>query len=242
MREQLKPYHAISAREVQKLMRAARRQSRQVDRLLEAMPAGWSVATYDPNLLFDAFPRLQLRDGFRLAAYQYYDGGNGNGFAFAIPADKWLPEPAEGLDFGWSSSGAPILISAGHALPEWVHYEVAQFLEGDGSPLSYFQASIFMRELQEMGAFWHGCSWSTHEVLTSAAQIPKQKWQWQEKRPREWRPTVQQNPFGLWQVVFYSHTGLEQERIVLHRDTFEEGYQFSTEEKTIALGEGGYIF
>jgi hypothetical protein len=240
LRERSNPAHVIPAREVQKLIRAARRQSRQVDRRLEPMPSGWSVAPYDPNLLFDAFPRLQLREGFRLAAYQYYEMGTGNGFVFATPAGKWLPEPAQDLEF--SSTGAPALGAAGTPLPEWVHAEVGQFLEGDGSPLSYFQASIFMRELQEMGAQWHGCSWSTHEVVTSAIQIPKQKWQWQDKRLRDWRPTVRQNPDGLWRVVFYTHTGLEQERIIRHRDTFEEGYEFDTEQTTIALGEGGYIF
>ncbi len=242
MREQSKVNHAISAREVQKLMRAARRQSRQIDRLLQSMPSGWSVAPHDPNLLFDAFPRLQLRDGFRLAAYQYYEAGNGNGFFFAIPANKWLPDPDEKFGITWSSSGAATLSSGGAHLPEWMHADVAQFLEGDGSALSYFHASIFTRELLEMGALWHGCSWSTHEVLTSATQLPKQKWQWQGKRPRDWRPRVLQNPAGHWQVVFYSHSGLEQERIILHKDIFEEGYRFNTEETTIALGEGGYIF
>ena len=242
MREQSNPAHVVPAREVRKLMRAARRQSRQVDRRLEPMPSGWSVAPFDPNLLFDAFPRLQLREGFRLAAYQHYEGGNGNGFVFAIPAGKWLPDPPGELDFAWSPEGASILSSGDSPLPEWVHAGIAQFLEGDGSPLSYFQASIFMRELQEMGAQWHGCSWSTHEVLTSMIRVPKQKWEWRERRPRDWRPTVRQNSDGLSQVVFHSHTGLGQERIIRHRDTFEEGYQFHTDEVTIALGEGGYVF
>lgn len=38
-------------------------------------------------------------------------------------------------------------------------------IEGDGSHWSYLSASIFMREINEFGASWHGCSWSTHEII-----------------------------------------------------------------------------
>jgi len=233
----------IGSLAVKKLMRVARRFSRQIDKSWEALPSGWSYASYDPNLLFDAFPNLQLRDGFRLAAYQFYEGGNGNGFVFATPVNRSLPEPPEnGFDFDWSLEGTPIFHSAEKPLPDWVHSDIGSFLEGDGSPVSYFQASIFMRELQEMGSLWHGCSWSTHEVLTSVAQIAKQKWKWQEKKPRDWRPAVGKNSADLWQVAFYSHTGLGQEQIISHKDTFTAGYLFETNDEIIALGEGGYIF
>jgi hypothetical protein len=243
MSEKGQPEHRIGGRVVQKLMREARRLARQVDQRLSALPPGWSLASFDPNILFDAFNRLQLRKGFQLAAYQFCDGGNGNGFVFAIPARRWLPDPPpSGCRFDWSPSGAPVFCSPEQSLPEWVHADVERFLEGDGSPLSYFQAGIFMRELREMGAYWHGCSWSTHEVLTSAVRIAKQAWEWQEKEPRDWRPLVRQDPSAARQVAFYSHTGLGQEQIILHTDTFYEGYHFCTGEKVVALGEGGYVF
>lgn len=235
--------HIVTQRVVQKLLREARRFSRQIDRGLGALPSGWSLADFDPNLLFDAFPCLQLRDGFRLAAYQFFGGGNGNGLVFAIPTHRSLPEPPEdGFSFDWSSSGAPMFCSGERPLPEWVHSDVECFLEGDDSPLSYFQASIFLRELREMGACWHGCSWSTHQVLTSATQIAKQNWEWKEERPRDWRPMVRQDSVGKWHVSFYSHTGLGQEQIIFHLDKYTRGYQFDADEKEIALGEGGYVF
>jgi hypothetical protein len=234
--------HFLSALTVKRLIRKARRISRQIDKSLEALHSGWSLASYNPNLLFDAFPCLQLRDGFRLASYQFVDGGNGNGFVFAIPTRHSLPEPPED-DFGfdWSESGNPVFCSE-QPLPEWVHSNIESFLEGDGSPLSYFQASIFTRELREMGSLWHGCSWSTHEVLLSATQITKQQWKWQDEQPRDWQPVVRQNENGLWEVIFYSYTGLGQEQIVQNKDTFTKGYQFDVNGKTIALGEGGYVF
>jgi len=235
--------HIVAARVVQKLLRQARPLSRQIDRNLAALPSGWSLASFDPNLLFDAFTSLQLRDGYRLAAYQFFDGRNGNGFVFAIPPHHSLPDPPEtGFSLTWSPSGAPMFCSGDRPLPEWVHADIEHFLEGDDTPLSYFQASILMRDLREMGAYWHGCSWSTHEILTSAAQVAKQNWEWKEEKPRDWRPVVRQDEAGVWQVAFYTHTGLGREQIIRHRDTFTDGYRFHADETIVALGEGGYVF
>ena len=233
--------HFLAAPTVKKLIRKARRISRQIDRGLETIPSGWSFASYNPNLLFEAFTCLQLRDGYKLASYQFFQGSKGNGFVFAIPMREALPDPPEeGFGFDWPASANPVLYSE-HPLPEWMRSDFESFLEGDASPLSYFQASIFVRELREMGSLWHGCSWSTHEVLLAAAQMPEQKWEWQDEPPRDWRPFVQQNANGLWDVVFYSYTGLGQEQIVRHKDTFVKGYQFDINDTVIALGEGGYM-
>jgi hypothetical protein len=235
--------YLVSTPAVKKLMRSARRLSRQIDRSLEPLRPGWSLASYDPNLLFEAFPCLQLRDGFWLASYQFVEGGNGIGFIFAVPIRRSLPDPPEsGFSFSWSPSGSPVFRADEEPLPEWIYSDFERFIEGDGSPLSYFQASIFIRELREMGSLWHGCSWSTHDVLTSASQIAEQKWEWKEEKPRDWRPVVRQYSAGLWQVNFYSHTGLRQEKIVMHEDTFTKGYQFEADDIVIALGEGGYIY
>jgi hypothetical protein len=235
--------YILSQRLVQKLLREARQLSRQIDRGLGPLPSGWNLADFDPNLLFDAFPCLQLRDGFRLAAYQFVEGGNANGFVFALPTHCSLPEPPEdGFRFDWSPSGSPIFCSGERPLPRWVHADVERYLEGDDSPLSYFQASIFLRELREMGACWHGCSWSTHEILTSATQIAKQHWKWKTEKPGDWRPVVRRDSAGNWHVSFHSHTGLGQEQIIFHDDKYTAGYQFDTYEKVIALGEGGYVF
>jgi len=223
-------------------MRKARRVSRHIDKGFEAPPVGWSVASYDPNALLDAFPSLRMRNGFQMAGYQFYDGANASGFVFAIPEDQCLPAPHEGFGLELSANGIATLSSKDEPTPEWIRPDIGSFLEGDGSPLSFFQAAIFIRELQEMGSFWHGCSWSTHEVITSATQIAKQKWEWKETQPGDWRPVVCQISAGLWQVVFYSHTGLGREQIVIHKDTFTEGYQFDPDEEVIALGEGGYVF
>jgi hypothetical protein len=230
----------VEAPVVRKLMRSARHLSRQIDRNFSAPARGWSLASYDPNLLLDAFCCLALRDGWQLAAYEFFDGENGIGFVFGIPAGHSLPDPEERFDFHWSPEGKPVFDPVWQSLPERMQANIGCILEGDGSPLSYFQASIFVRELQEMGSLFHGCSWAAHEVLTSAAQIPLQKWDWGEKRPRIWRPVVR-NLGSTWQVTFYSYSGLSREQIVFHMDTFAAGYELETEETIVALGEGGYV-
>lgn len=212
-------------------MRRARRISRAIERGLEPLRDGWTVDAYDPQELFEAFPRLWLREGFRLSAYHFCDGANANGFVFAIPEDRRLPEPPEeGFDF----EHAP--------LPEWARADIGRFLEGDGSPLSYFQASIFTRELKEMGALRHGCTWATHKVLTDASDIAGKGWEWLEATPLEWLPTVWRDGGGRWRVSFHTHSGLGRERILGHSDIYTAGYHFEEDPTEIALGEGGYIF
>ena len=56
--------------------------------------APWSVPGYDPNELLACFPSLSLRRGFRLATYQFTDGGNANGLVFVVPEGQRVPEPA----------------------------------------------------------------------------------------------------------------------------------------------------
>jgi hypothetical protein len=231
----------LDAPVVVKLMREARRISRQIDRLLAPLPDGWSLALFEPNELFDAFPRLQLRAGFQLAGYQYCEGRTACGFVFAIPARRWLPDPSEGgLELDWSEDGTPLLRS-NQPLPEWVRPDIETFLEGDHSPLSYFQASIFMRELMEMGSIRRGGSWPNHRIVTAADQIAGQNWIWEGESPQEWRPVVQRKDTGLLQVIFYTHTGLRRERIVAHQDTFTSGYSFESADAILARGQGGYL-
>lgn len=233
---------AVDSRIVQKLMRSARRLSRQIDRSLDYPAPGWSHASFDPMLLLDAFLLLWLRDGYKLEAYQYYEAGDGNGFVFAVPLGRSLPDPPPaGFGFDPAPSGPPLFTPAGRLFPDWARADFERFLEGDGSPLSYFQASIFVRELREMGAFRHESSWPAHEVLTSAVEFPRQRWRWQEEEPRQWCPSIRRLSGGEWQVSFYTHTGLGRERIFRHIDTYTEGYSFESDERVVAFGEGGYL-
>jgi hypothetical protein len=204
--------------------------------------AAWRCAPYDPTPLIDVFPHIRLKQGIRLASYQYGEGDNGNGFAFALPEFETLPHPPAGLTFGWASDGSPVLAGRDVALPDWLDPRVERFVEGDGSPVSYFEASLFSRELRELGAIWHGCSWSEHEILTSSPLKALDELEWVESRPKELRPQVSEKSDGSNEVVFYSFTDLVQCQVIRHRDVFERGYSFTTTAEHVALGGPGKIF
>jgi hypothetical protein len=60
--------------------------------------------------------------------------------------------------------------------------------------------------------------------------------------PADWKPRVVQEGGGVT-VVFFTYTGLDQERITRYVDTYHPGsYRFQTQANVIATGPGGYIF
>ncbi len=245
---------SLDAQVVRDLKDAARRFATQVSAGLRNLPNGLTAAPYDPTPLIEAFPHLSLRDGYRLASYQFIAGGNGNGFVFVIPADRELPPPpAEGFRLQWGPYGWPTAQPGQPPLPEWVRSDIAAFLEGDGSPASYFETSLFVREARELGAMWHGVSWGTHSILTdgpgpdpylSSGPGPgrQPEWTWSEPPPTDWRPLVSQNEEGKPTVLFYTQSSLWQRRIVRHLDTYEQEYLFRAETTDIALGGPGFVF
>jgi len=56
------------------------------DRAIEARtfeqipPEGWSKSAVDPMRLLAVFSSLRIKEGYVLRAYQFREGGNGNGF------------------------------------------------------------------------------------------------------------------------------------------------------------------
>jgi hypothetical protein len=207
----------------------------------------------------DAFDRLWLKPEFQLCAYQFVSCGNGNGFVFAIPAENDLPSP-----------GAP-LIETGHfpgpPKPVGALNDVMKAIDGDGSLESYFQASLLDRELLEFGAMWHGCAWSTHQLLggppkdepfretsedednaedEGLCDMPvkdgQERWTWTGRRPVEWQPVVTLLKTRV-KVQFHTYTGLGAETIYQFKDTFRpRQYTFTTARRELARGGCGYVF
>ena len=211
---------------------------------------GWQKAPYDPMQLVAACRHVRLKEGFKLESYQYVSGGNGNGFVFVIPEGETLPKPPRDLEFAWSESGDTVLLKPESGMPEWVRTDVDAFLEGDKKPASYFEVSMLSRELHELGAMWHGCSWSDTTVLITQGAVDKviagkedveERWEWQDGMPCDWRPAVCIPDIGPITVEFYTYSGLGWQSIQLHRDIFTEGYSFRTEMKAVADGERGYV-
>ncbi len=182
-----------------------------------------TIAVYDPNRLLEAFPSLRLRPGFKLASYQYLSGGNGSGFTFAIPADRHLPTPppmnSNHNRWPWASPEDPVYDQA-QALLEWASPEVNRFLIGDDSPRSFFEASILDREVYELGAIWHGCSWAVQRVLTGREGIPGTDWVSELDDPDC------PDPPDAWEAPYASLASLDQLRWGTLTHVFEAARSF----------------
>ncbi|MGO8752105.1 MAG: hypothetical protein ACLQNE_39715 [Thermoguttaceae bacterium] len=125
--------------------------------LPEECPEGWSKSTVDPMAVLAVCKPLFAKKGFVLRAYQFREGGNGNGFVWAMPVDAEFPEPQVCPKLQGVFLEPP--------KPPAALDDFMAAIDGNGSAWSYICASILARELAEFGAMWHGCDWDTHTIL-----------------------------------------------------------------------------
>lgn len=230
-------------------VRALRERAERARRLPESISEGWNRSRLDPMRLLSAFPALGLNEGYILRAYQYRSGGNGNGIVWAMPRDADFPAAEEfpRLEENFLQPPKP---------PSAID-DVMQVIDGDGSPWSYLEASLFAREVAEFGAMLHGVSWGAYKILGEdpwqggpdgdLADIRRHpaagpdEWEWRDDSPADWRPSVTRIA-NEWLVQFIIYTGLGGQRIALSKDRYgAEGYQFESEVSVVASGPGGYI-
>lgn len=172
------------------------------------------------------FPGIQIIKGFVLRAYVFRNGLNGMGVVWAMPEDSPFPEPdeCERLDDIFKSP------KPSNALP------VTEVVEGDGSPLSYISTSIFVREMLEFGAHWHGESWSYHEI------VGRRRKEWRDfewfEDVRDLRPRVVMGEKVT--VEFYTYSEYVSRAVYRFRDTYHR-YRFESEWDAVAQGAGGFI-
>jgi hypothetical protein len=210
---------------------------------------GWAKSGADPMKLLPVFTPLRIKEGYVLRAYQYCQGGNGNGIVWAMPANAEFPDPEQCPKVKVRFLEAP--------KPPAALDDVMEVIQGDDSPWSYLVASLFQRELKEFGAMWHGTNWNTHRVLGEnplkahdgegrdimdhPSGKPEQ-WKWLERDPKQWNPQVRVEKERVT-VTFYTYSGHQKQTIYRHTDTFKRGsYRFQTERKEIAQGPGGFMF
>lgn len=228
-------------------LNALRRRSSKARQITEEMcPEGWSKSPLDPAKLVALFTSLRVKPGFVLRAYQFRTGGNGNGVVWALPVEADFPDPDHCLRQSDRLLEPPKPLAALD--------DVMDVIEGDGTPWSYLSASLLKRELDEFGAMWHGCNWDDYEILggdpwtprkktysTESPSTPADQWKWMEPMPQDWRPRVQMDE-RIVTVTFFTYTGLEQEQITRHTDTFKGGsYKLETDEAVVGTGQGGYV-
>ena len=232
----------FTAKEVERLRRKAAKASQPP----QDGPNGWSKSTVDPMMVLAVFKPLRLKDRYTLRAYRFRHDGNGNGVVWAMPVDADFPDPEACPRLENKFLEPP--------KPPAALDDVMDAIDGDATPWSYLCGSIMARELGEFGAMWHGCGWSTHEVLGEApwreprspddhqSMSDESAWQWQAAKPRQWSPLVSKDSKAL-KVTFITYSGLGQETIYRHIDAYKSGtYRFKSVTKPIATGRGGYVF
>jgi hypothetical protein len=211
---------------------------------------GWSLSAINPAIALKYLPNLHLRKGWKLVGYQFKCDGNGNGVVHAIPESN-------GFDLSSCLSEnkevVPGVVLA-TPRPSGSAESFMEAIEPDGSLEAYLQASILFRELNEFGAMWHGCSWSTHTILLSDPWSPKSKlkgrdeiseqihWTFEAAKPECWEPSVKQEG-KIVTVSFFTCSSLGAETIYLYRDRYQSPCMTpEVEEQVIATGPDGFVF
>ena len=189
-------------------------------------------APYDPAGLFQCYPSLKLRKGYCLDSY-YMTGSAGieQGFVFVLPEGRQLPQPDEGEQdlklMVYLTTGS---VDRGNPLPPWARYDVEAFLEGDGTPSSFYLASMFARDIRRLCASWH-CLYDGIEQAAPSTDEPAKEGltSWYESPPDSWLPVVWKDEEQLWNVSFYSYYTDDDEPIAyvkFNNDTYLRGYEF----------------
>lgn len=221
---------------------------------------GWWNSRLDPTKIVAFCGKLSIRKGWNLHAYLFSTGMNGNGYVIAGRSEKTIPSlPAIAKAFeGIYIIDSNMIVDE---LPGIYNRMVA--IDGDGSPLSYLQASLLDRELGDFGALWHGIQWGAHKVVDRlptptedddmdadpmfSSQTKPNQWKWKTRRPAKMDPTVSIDG-DVVEVTFYSFTPLMDdeggEKIVRHVDTYltDNYIPIKRERKVIAVGKGGLCF
>lgn len=113
--------------------------------------------------LLDKFDLLRLKEGFRLDGYYFYDGMGGNFMPVIRPSNVILPD--------WTDDSRNPVFEP-ESIPEGLDTEIDSYIIHDQSAKSYFQKSIFLRELHDIGAFWHGCSdWHIRGIVLEKREV-----------------------------------------------------------------------
>lgn len=200
----------------------------------EKIPEGWSVSPIDFSALVANVPCLKIKPEYKIAAYQFRQGRDGNTKVFAIPQDVTLPQPDVDEDDEFIEPSPPSMALG----------NIAEVIIGDRTPWSYLCASILVRELFEVGAFGHGTHWAAFHVLDEPPETSDgQPWQWQGTKPESWSPVVNVNETSV-KVEFFTYCGLGSERITHHQDIYlsPNSYHFDSHEELIAQAFNGYVW
>jgi hypothetical protein len=197
---------------------------------------GWQRTSANPESIVRGFSQLSIKKDYKLRAYQYHDGGNGNGIVWAIPEDKKLPNPIECERLKEHFLDAP--------KPSFALEDFMEAIDGDKTPLSYLQASIVYHELHEFGAVWHGVSWG-RDVILPLTNDSKLNYEWEmlEDEPDLIEPHYYHGIEGNPIIVFHTINDIGTVTLNRYEHVFsKEDYTLEVKRTCIATAGWGIIF
>ena len=200
-------------------------------------PNIYAPSSYDPNpqpgitkhtqledVLVKPYSQLRIKYGWTFNGESFCDGFGGYGNVE-----------------GWNIEGTQLV-------------DPMSLIEGDLSPLSYLQAAILYREIDEFGRFWHSTSWGVEEVLdlnlaqenglvhNEEYETDQENWSFKGKKPVKWNPTYKEKD-GIVKITYYSINPVGQETLVHNCHTFDKGaYTQKLKTKEIAFGSKIMMF
>lgn len=155
----------------------------------------WFVSTLNPGAALIRLPGVRVKLDWRLVTYLYRVPGDGVGITWAVP--EALSTTAQLESVLESSGDRQHPPQPKGALPDFM-----EALEGDRSPASFLVASIFRREIQELGRTGKSKEWANHRLIDTLP--PQAQWQWTGDPIADLSPKVRILPDGKAAVEFFS--------------------------------------
>ena len=194
----------------------------------------WTTYRVDRKL-FD-LTRLELSEHVDLWAHVHSSRSGARGMITVLPRELALPTDYVPKEKDTDRLG------------------IANMISGDGSLESYWQASILFRELDEVGAEWHGVCWGAHSFLL---QPPDESWKlsdgWLNRASllreryangfqfKNLRPRLKRDSSSVVWVDFFTLDPVGTRQIMYHSDKFYERYLSNTLNVSCAKGGAGYV-
>lgn len=204
--------------------------------IYEDYSRGWSRSPVNPESIVMRYSNLKIKKGYKLRAYQFTEGRNGNGIVWAIPTEKELPALSKCERFHDFFSLPK---------PSFVLSNFMEAVEGDKTPLSYLQASIVLHQLYEFGAMWHGISWGRDVILPLKEGLYETEYEWEmiEQNPEIIGPYFYYNSKGNPVIVFHTINDIRTVTLNRYIHTFnKDDYMVEVERKRIGTAGEGIIF
>ncbi len=195
----------------------------------------WRTFQLD-RTLFDKVPGIQLPEIYEFWAHVHSTEHGARGTISVLPHKSHLDEAF---------------------IPTQKHerFFCGQNFTGDQSLKSYLNASILLRQFEEVGADWHGVDWHAHDLLET---LPQEEWEpephWRESlrligapdvasfAQADLRPRVLKWADGRVAVNFFTLNPVGRRRIILHTDCYRRSYFPNSTTRCVATGSLGYVY